>query len=62
MPCEGESLQEGGNLFVFDVNASGSVAIDDAIYLLSYLFQEGQAPQLGVRCLRVEGCPHACGL
>ena len=59
LPCEG-SLQEGGNLALFDVNGDSSFDLSDAIYLLGYLFQGGPGPGLGDECLRLADCLDAC--
>ncbi len=62
LPCDGEGLEDGGNLLVFDANGGGTVGVDDPVFLLAYLFQDGPPPAGGVRCVRVDGCPSACGL
>ena len=59
LPCDGADLEDGGNRAVFDVDADGSVAITDVIYLLDYLFQGGPAPPSG-DCVRVDGCANVC--
>ncbi|MBN1442731.1 MAG: CotH kinase family protein, partial [Planctomycetes bacterium] len=60
LPCEGMSLQEGGNLLLLDASGDASVDVSDAIYLLNYLFLDGPPPSLGSDCIRIEGCPSAC--
>jgi hypothetical protein len=62
LPCEGGSISEGGNLALLDVNADALVNVTDVIHLLAYIFREGPGPALGGSCLRIEGCPDACGL
>ena len=59
VPCEGEINQEG-NLALLDVNGSQELGVDDAIYLLNYLFRDGPEPVLGDRCLRLTGCSDVC--
>jgi len=61
-PCDAESLDDGGNLVVLDANASASVDIGDVVFVLEFLFREGPAPGGVDRCIRVVGCPSACGL
>ena len=59
LPCEG-SLQEGGNLALFDVNEDAAFNLSDAIYLLGYMFQGGPPPRLGDECVRLKGCANSC--
>ena len=62
LPCDGASLQDGGNAILLDVNADTGVDVSDVVFLLGYLFQNGPAPALGEgACVRIEGCPNACG-
>lgn len=60
LPCEGASLEDGGNLTLLDVNADAGVDVSDAVHLLDYLFRSGPAPAAGERCIRIEGCPSVC--
>jgi hypothetical protein len=60
-PCEGSSLNGGGNLVLLDLNGDEQVNLTDPIYILTYLFQGGPPPVLGSRCVRIEGCPDKCG-
>ena len=43
-------------------DGSGLVNITDAVNLLSFLFQGGGPPALGLECVRIEGCPDACAV
>ena len=61
LPCEGVSLNEGGNLLLLDHNGDEAVDLADAIAVLGFLFQEGSEHALGRSCTRIEGCPNACG-
>ncbi len=60
LPCEGSTVNSGGNLTLLDLNADQGVDIADAIYMLAYLFQHGTRPALGTTCVRIVGCPHKC--
>ena len=60
LPCEGGSLQEGGNFAVFNLNGDLSVDLSDIVFLLNYIFMSGLEPVLGGACLRIEGCPSVC--
>ncbi len=59
-PCDGPSLNEGGNLVVLDVNADDAVDVTDVVSVLSYLFQGGPPPTMGTDCIRIENCPTTC--
>ena len=61
MPCGGETAEDGGDLLLLDSNGDASTNVADAIYLLAYLFQSGPPPVLGTQCVRIPGCPDACG-
>lgn len=61
LPCEGATIAEGGNGRLMDVDGNGEVQVTDAVHLLSYLFQRGAPPALGTGCVRIPGCPEACG-
>lgn len=61
LPCEGNSPAQGGNRVVFDVNDDAAFDISDGVHLLEWLFKDGPPPALGTTCVRVEGCPGACG-
>ncbi len=60
LPCDGGSVQEGGNRTLLDLDGSNAVEITDAIRLLVYLFREGAPPVLGVDCRPIPGCPDVC--
>jgi len=60
LPCEGDSLEEGSNLALLDLNSDDRVDVSDAIFYLDYLYGAGPAPERGVRCERLEGCPSVC--
>ena len=60
LPCDGDGLGEGGNLTLLDSNGDSSVNLADAVYLLSYMFQNGPSPVLGAECVRIEGCLSQC--
>jgi hypothetical protein len=60
LPCDGASLEDGGNLTVFDLNGDARVDLADAIHGLSYLFKQGSAPAGGITCKRLEGCANEC--
>jgi hypothetical protein len=60
LPCEGGSVNEGGNRTLLDLNDDARVDVADAIYLLGYLFHGGPRPALGARCTRIAGCPQLC--
>ncbi len=60
LPCEGETIHEGGNVPVLDTNGDGSVDIADAVYVLQYLFAGGSPPARGTTCIRVPGCQTRC--
>jgi hypothetical protein len=61
LPCDGGSIAVGGNRTLNDVDQSGAVDVNDPVLLLSYLFLRGAPPALGVECVRIPGCPDACG-
>ena len=60
MPCDGEALEDSGNVDILDSDGDGSVGLTDVIRVLEYLFQSGPAPALGTRCQRIEGCDTFC--
>ncbi len=60
-PCEGTIGDEGANLVLLDFNGDSSFNIADAVCALGFLFQHGPAHHLGTGCVRIEGCPSACG-
>ena len=60
LPCEGDQVDEGGNLVLLDVNADAGVDLSDAVFLLQYMFANGPSPVAGTSCIRIEGCPTAC--
>ncbi len=59
-PCLGP-LGEGGNLALLDSSGDARVDITDAVHVLRHLFQDGPEPVLGTACMRIAGCPPACG-
>ena len=61
LPCDGATLADGGNAALFDLNGDAGVNVSDAVHLLGYLFKAGPAPARGTSCVRVVGCPQACG-
>ncbi len=60
LPCDGATANDGGNLPLLDVNNNQIITISDVVFILRYLFADGEPPALGTRCVRIEGCPHAC--
>jgi hypothetical protein len=60
--CDSTRLDQGGNLVLLDLNGDAAVDVSDAVHLLSFLFQQGPPPTMGTGCIRIEGCPHVCGL
>ena len=60
LPCTGDSLHEGGNQLVFDLNVDGQVNLTDPLLLLEYLFQGGKPSLLGTECIEITGCPDVC--
>ena len=61
LPCEGDFVDQGGNLAVLDVNGDTRVDLSDAVAVLNYLFRGSAPPALGTECVRIEGCPDVCG-
>jgi hypothetical protein len=61
LPCEGDTVNEGANLILLDLNNDSAVNVADAIWGLAFLFQEGPPPFRGTDCFRIQGCPQACG-
>jgi hypothetical protein len=61
LPCEGDTIAEGGNRLLTDADGSGKVDLTDAVFLLDYLFRGGSTPALGSSCVPTVGCPDACG-
>jgi len=45
---------------LLDLNGDAGVNAGDVLYLLNHLFLNGPPPELGIRCVRIEGCPNAC--
>jgi hypothetical protein len=60
LPCDGDEIDSGGNLVLFDIDGNGSVNITDVISLLDYLYQNGPPPEAGTDCVRLEGCTNLC--
>lgn len=61
LPCDGGRIDSAGNVRLLDSDGNGRVELTDALYVLSHLFRSGPAPALGSSCVRIEGCPDACG-
>ncbi len=59
-PCEGETVNDGANVTLLDVNGDSSVDNSDAVHILTYLFLDGNEPAQGDNCQRIEGCPDLC--
>ena len=59
-PCGGDDLGAGGNLILLDVDQNDRLDTLDAVALLRFLFRDGVAPALGIRCVRISDCPEAC--
>ena len=57
LPCDGATVEDGGNLAIFDVSGDGTVNVADAVHMLSFIFKAGAPPSRGTGCFRVEGCP-----
>jgi hypothetical protein len=60
LPCEGESVRDGGNFTLFNVNGDASIDLTDAVGILNFLFLSGPPPALGRNCVRITGCSDAC--
>ena len=60
LPCEGDSIDQGGNLALLDINADGRLDVADPVTLLGHLFSAGPPPARGPGCVRIEGCPDVC--
>ncbi len=60
MPCDGDSLEDEGNLTLLDLNQDLTVDASDAIYLLTFLYVDGPAPGLGTDCERILECSTLC--
>jgi hypothetical protein len=60
LPCEGSSLNDGGNLVLLDTNGDSRVDLSDAVHVLNFLFKNGPPPARAATCVRIVGCPHAC--
>ncbi|MBN1421602.1 MAG: lamin tail domain-containing protein [Planctomycetes bacterium] len=60
LPCGGDAPNDGDR-FLLDIDGDRMLGLGDAIHLLTYLFQNGPPPVLGEGCVRVPGCPDACG-
>jgi hypothetical protein len=61
LPCGDGTSADPGNRALLDLNGDDGVNLSDSVYLLAYLFQGGPPPVLGSACVRIEGCPDACG-
>jgi hypothetical protein len=59
--CGDGSLRSEGNLVLLDTNGDARVDLADAVHLLNHLFLGGSPPVLGLECVRITGCPAACG-
>ena len=60
LPCDGATVQDGGNATLLDLDGASGVNLTDVLYLLNYLFLSGPEPDLGEDCVRIEGCPTTC--
>lgn len=60
LPCEGATVNEGGNRTLMDVNSDGSVDTSDVVGILEHLFRGGPAPRGGAICVPVPGCENLC--
>ena len=60
LPCADGTLGAAANRTLLDVNDDAGVDASDAVYLMIYLFLEGQAPAQGLGCVRILDCPDAC--
>ncbi len=60
LPCEGNTVADGGNLVLVDFDGNSEADITDALGFLNYLFLDGPEHTLGTSCIRIEGCPSAC--
>jgi hypothetical protein len=61
LPCADGSLEHPSNQAILDVDGGGRVGIDDAVFLLNYLFRSGPEPALGRDCVLLAECPNRCG-
>ncbi len=59
LPCEGD-FSSPANVSLMDSDGDGEIVLTDIIHLLSYIFLEGDPPQLGTDCTQIPGCPDAC--
>jgi hypothetical protein len=60
LPCGDGSLGDPANVELLDADGDGAVELTDAVYLLSFLFQEGNPPANGTECVPIAGCPPVC--
>lgn len=60
LPCDGATIEEGGNLPLVDFDGNALAEVTDAIGILEFLFLQGPPHALGTRCIRIEGCTPAC--
>ena len=60
-PCDGTTIEDGGNRTLLDLDLNRRVGLTDAVFLLNYLFRRGPLPALGTGCVQIEGCPEVCG-
>jgi hypothetical protein len=60
LPCDGATIEDGGNLELFDADGNTAVDLGDALRLLNRIFLGGEAPVGGESCIRIEGCPNVC--
>ena len=49
LPCEGDSVNSGGNRELLDLSADAEVDLSDAVYLLQFLFLGGATAGVGCR-------------
>ena len=61
LACGDGTIDDPGNLTLFDFNGDGGVNLTDGVAQLTYLFRQGPAHAQGTQCLRLETCPEDCG-
>jgi hypothetical protein len=56
LPCD----SVGANTDLGDMNGDGRLNVLDPLHLLSFLFRDGAAPEAGLDCISLPGCPESC--